>query len=92
MLNPKPPNLALCFESSDTLPQKRIPKPRFTWTPKVCKIMALMAVIMGLGPLFYIFWGFRYGLRPKLARCPQLFIHPTIEDLGCEVPKTTMLI
>ena len=25
-----------------------------TWTPKVCKIMAFMAVIMGLGLLFYI--------------------------------------
>ena len=30
-----------------------------TWTPKVCKIKALMAVIMGVGPLFYILWGFR---------------------------------
>ena len=31
----------------------------FTWTPKVCKIMAFMAVIMGLGLLFYIPLGFR---------------------------------
>ena len=30
-----------------------------TWTPKVCKIMALMAVFMGLGLLFYILLGFR---------------------------------
>ena len=30
-----------------------------TWTPKVCRIMALMAVIMGLGPLLYILLGFR---------------------------------
>ena len=30
-----------------------------TWTPKVCKIMAFMAVIMVLGPLFHILWGFR---------------------------------
>ena len=30
-----------------------------TWTPKVCKIMAFRAVIMGLGLLFYILWGFR---------------------------------
>ena len=29
-------------------------------TPKVCKIMAFMAVIMGLGLLFYILLGFRY--------------------------------
>ena len=27
--------------------------------PKVCKIMALMAVIMGLGLLFHILLGFR---------------------------------
>ena len=25
-----------------------------TWTPKVCKIMAFVAIIMGLGLLFYI--------------------------------------
>ena len=30
-----------------------------TWTPKVCKIMALMAVVMGLGLLFYILLVFR---------------------------------
>ena len=29
-----------------------------TWTPKVCKIMALMAIIMGLGLLVYILLGF----------------------------------
>ena len=33
---------------------------RHTWTPKVCKIMALMAFIMGLGLLFYILLGFKY--------------------------------
>ena len=31
-----------------------------TWTPKVCKIMAFMAITMGLGLLFYILLGFRY--------------------------------
>ena len=31
-----------------------------TWTPKVCRIMAFRAVIMGLGLLFYILLGFRY--------------------------------
>ena len=31
----------------------------FTWTPNVCKIMALMAIIMGLGLLFHILLGFR---------------------------------
>ena len=30
-----------------------------TWTPKVCKMMAFMAVTMGLGLLFYIFLGYR---------------------------------
>ena len=30
-----------------------------TWTPKVCEIMALLVVIMGLGLLFYMLWGFR---------------------------------
>ena len=36
---------------------------RITWTPKVCKIMAFMAVIMGLGLLFYILLGFRNTLN-----------------------------
>ena len=30
-----------------------------TWNPKVCKIMAFMAIIMGLGVLFYILLGSR---------------------------------
>ena len=35
-----------------------------TWAPKVCKIMAFRAVIIGLGLLFYILLGFRYqGFR-----------------------------
>ena len=33
-----------------------------TWTPKVGKIMAFMAIMMGLGLLFYIVLGFRYSL------------------------------
>ena len=33
----------------------------YTWTPKVCKIMAFMAIIMGLGLLFYILLGSRYS-------------------------------
>ena len=31
------------------------------WTPKVCNIMAFMAVLMGLGLLLYILWGLRDG-------------------------------
>ena len=30
-----------------------------TWTPKVCKIMAFMAMFKGLGLLLYILLGFR---------------------------------
>ena len=36
-----------------------------TWTPKVRKIMAFMDIIMGLGMLFYILLGCRYGSDPK---------------------------
>ena len=31
----------------------------FTWTPKVGKIMAFMAIIMGVGLLFHMLLGFR---------------------------------
>ena len=31
---------------------------RFTWAPKVCKIMVSMSIIMGLGLLLYILLGF----------------------------------
>ena len=34
--------------------------PGFTWTPKVGKIIAFRAVIMGLGPLFCILFGFMW--------------------------------
>ena len=30
-----------------------------TWAPRVCRIIAFMAVIMGLGLLFHILTGFR---------------------------------
>ena len=36
--------------------QKRVV---LTWAPKVCRIMAFWAVIMGLGLLFYILLGLR---------------------------------
>ena len=35
--------------NQDTLPKH----------PTVCKTMAFRAIILGLGPLFYIFWWFR---------------------------------
>ena len=44
---------------------------RPSWTQKLCKIMAFMAVILGLGPLFYILLGFRLGQ-----------IHGTLRDLS----------
>ena len=31
-----------------------------TWTPKVCHMVAFMAIMKGLGLLFYILLGFRY--------------------------------
>ena len=40
-----------------------------TWSPEVRKIMALMAGIMGLGLLFYILLGFRWGLGPMVRVC-----------------------
>ena len=44
-----------------------------TWAPKVCKIMAFMAIIMGLGLLFYILLGFRYFYsRQRRSRHKQL--------------------
>ena len=33
-----------------------------TWTPKVCKVIAFKAVILGLGQLFHILLGFRKGM------------------------------
>ena len=42
-----------------------------TWTPKACKIMAFMAIIMGLGLLFYILLGLRYptpSCRPNFSK------------------------
>ena len=30
-----------------------------TWAPNLCRIMAFMAIIMGLGLIFYILLGFR---------------------------------
>ena len=38
-----------------------------SWTPKVCRIMALTAIIMGLGLLFHILLGFRFVLEPQSA-------------------------
>ena len=46
-----------------------------TWTPKVCRIMAFWATFRGLGPLFYLLWGFRKVLyRPDLSLCYQYVV------------------
>ena len=37
----------------------------------MCKIMAFMAVVMGLGPLLYILWGLRYGWWLKVLGRPD---------------------
>ena len=42
----------MCFVGLGASPTQNL-----TWTPKVGKIMAFMAVIMGLGLLFYILLG-----------------------------------
>ena len=42
------------------------PRLRSSWTPELCKIMAFMAVIMGLGLLVYILLGFRFLLFTTL--------------------------
>ena len=49
------------FLAKPTLVFQKIRMPR-TWTPKVCKIMVFMAIIGGLGPLFYILLGLRYTM------------------------------
>ena len=43
-----------------------------TWTPKVCKIMAFLAIIPGLGLLFYILLGFRLKLCFAIGMDPYV--------------------
>ena len=47
----------LCSNYDPRDPSMQIPTLSLAWAPKVCKIMALMAIIMGLGLLFSYFWG-----------------------------------
>ena len=53
-----------------------------TWTPKVCKIMAFMAIIMGLGLTFYILLGFRETLNSTLKPRGGPSPHAECEVLG----------
>ena len=56
---------------------------RGSWTPKVCKIMAIMAVIVGFGPSFYIFSGFRLRCRVYSLRVQGLgFRAKRVKGLG----------
>ena len=52
-----------------------------TWTPKVCKIMALRAILRGLGLLFYILLGFRYGL-PALVTIPSQLARQIVDSMA----------
>ena len=39
---------------------RKAPGNHYIWTPEICRTIAFIASIMGLGLLFYIFVGFRY--------------------------------
>ena len=52
-------NLLMRKRNEGQVPKTRTSALNPTWTPKVCKIMAFVAVIMGLGLLFYILLGLR---------------------------------
>ena len=59
LARPKRPSLEVLGVYVRWTPHPVIVTIRDTWTPKVCKIIAFMAIIMGLGLLFYILLGFR---------------------------------
>ena len=64
-----------------------------TWTPKVSKLMALMAIIMGLGLLFYILLGFRYYREDgKYAVYidVSIYIHRARPSLGFRVVQACL--
>ena len=52
-----------CIHPSEPQEFRTFQHVRRSWTPKVCNIMAFMAIIMGLGLLFYILLGFRICLH-----------------------------
>ena len=51
-----------------------------TWTPKVCKIMAFMPIILGLSYCFTYFWGFGSNhtqTSKKLSAADERMPHPS---------------
>ena len=54
------------------LPCSTAPTLTTTWTPKVCRIMALKVIIMCLGLLFHILLGFRQSPPPPPPPPPGL--------------------
>ena len=55
----------------------------------MCKIMAFTAVILGLGPLFYILLGFRSSLLSMIPTMTGWGVHLGAQapSLGCRVPR-----
>ena len=68
-----------------------MPAASCTWTPKVCKIMACMAIITGLGLLFYILLGFRYQLCERGLRVQKVLSRDSrfqVRFCSCSPPAT----
>ena len=56
-----------------------------TWTPKVCNIIAFMAVMLGVGLVFHILFG-HLGFRYNLLRTAY------VPSLGCNWGNTQLLL
>ena len=67
---------------------------RIAWTPKVCKIIAFMAMIKGLGLLFCILLGFWWRFRRELRKSWQLRAQDwglRVEDVDSSVVDYNLL-
>ena len=60
-----------------------------TWTPKVCKIMAFMAILMGLGLLFTYFWGLG---TITIVSITGKFTCATIKTISATILMISMII
>ena len=61
---------AACVAELISAPQEGLKNTWFavwtpSWTPKVCRTTAFLAVYSGFGPLFYILWGSRFIVDSK---------------------------
>ena len=54
-----PSNVLIRIKGSQEVLFNDSHEPPTTWTPKVCKIIAFWAILMGLGPLFQLLFGSR---------------------------------